>query len=332
MEPWQIALIIIGVVLFLLLGGVVFSICFTMPIAERLYQTQWVRQNEEKFKRGCSDASFDYHLDMFNQGMKYRDSVIEKIKNVEIISLGDKLVGEYYDFGFEKTIIIMPGRMETCLYGAYYVEPFYKSGYNVLCIDPRAHGLSEGKLLTLGKKEAIDAINWAKFLHDTFNIKKVALYGLCGGATASCLALANSMCPPYLNTFIADGMFYSFFRVYKRHIIDEKKPVYPVILEVMHLIKKRNNVNPYKCAPNKIIKTIKPELLVLSGENDKFAYSEEARIMCKSCLSIDKTFALIKNGRHSHLRYDNKNDYDEAVINFLKSHWWKETYGKDITS
>ncbi len=320
MEIWQIVLLIVVIILFLLIGGIVFSVCYTLPIAEKLYKSQWTRQDETKFIRGCSDTSFDYHLDMFNQGMKYRESVKDKIKEVEITSLGIKLVGEYYDFGFDKAIIIIPGRTETCLYGAYYVEPMMLGGYNVLCIDPRAHGLSEGKLLTLGKDESIDAIEWAKFLHEKCNVKKVALYGLCGGATASCLAFANPNCPNYLNTFIADGMFYSFFRVYKRHIQDEKKPVYPVISEIMHKIKKYNNVNPYKCAPNKIIKTISPNLLVISGNQDKFALADEARMMCESCPTKDKTFTLIKNARHSHLRYDNKKDYDEAIIKFLRSH------------
>lgn len=318
--PILILIIVLSVLLFLLIGGAIVSVFVTLPIAEKLYQTQWVRQSDEKFQRGCSDASFDYHLDMFNQGMRFREKCLKNIKEVTIHSEGLKLAGEYYDFGFKKAIIVLPGRMETAYYGAFYAEPFIKAGYNVLCIDPRAHGLSEGDKITLGFKEAVDAIEWAKYLHDEFGIERVALYGLCGGATAGCIALTSDNCPEYINVFIADGMFYSFKKVYARHIIDEKKPVYPIIWEIMHKIKKGNGINPSEAAPNKLIKMINCSLLVLTGEKDIFAISKEAYKMVETCPSKDKNIVLIKNARHSHLRYDNKVDYDKAVIGFLSAH------------
>lgn len=319
MEVWQIVLLIIGVLLFLIIGGLIFSIIYTNPIAERLFKSQWVR-GKNAFQRGCSDVTFDYHLDMYNIGYKYREDNLKFISDVEIESLNTKLVGEYYDFGFKKAIILLPGRLETCYYGAFYVEPFRQGGYNVLCIDPRAHGLSGGERLTLGFDEAIDAINWARFLHDKKGIERICLYGLCGGATASCLALLNIECPDYVNTFIADGMFYSFYRVYRRHIKDEKKPVFPVIFLLMHKIKKYNRVNPYKAAPNKMMKKLKCSILFLSGTKDKFAYCKDARKMFDKCSSFDKQLVYIENGRHSHLRYDNKTAYDKAVVEFLKAH------------
>lgn len=311
--------IIVGAVLFLLIGGAVASVFITYPIAKKLFNKQWVRSSDSKFERGCSDSSVDYHLDMFNKGMEFRNANLDKIKEVSISSMGLKLYGEYYDFGFKKAIILLPGRTETAYYGAFYAPTFIKGGYNVLCIDPRAHGLSEGYALTLGFEEAKDAINWAKFLHQEFGVKHVGLYGLCGGATCACLALTSKECPTYIDSFIADGMFYSFFRVYKRHIVDEKHPVYPVILEVMHLIKKINKVNPYKAKPYNLIKDIHVPTLILSGELDKFAIPKEGKLLFERCPAKTKQFHIIKNARHSHLRYDNTEAYENYVVSFLKS-------------
>jgi len=318
MGPLEITLIVLGVVLFLLISGGIFTVFYTSKIARKLYRLQWTRDSEAKFKRGCSDKGFDYHLDMFNKGMKYHDSKLANITEHEIKSMGLKLVAEYYDFGFDKAVIILPGRMETCYYGAFYAPAFEKAGYNVLSPDPRAHGLSEGDKITLGKYESIDAIEWAKYLHDKLGVKEVCLYGICGGATAACIASNNKDCPEYVNSFVLDGMFYSFFRVYKRHIKDEKKPVYPVIWEVMHYIKKYNDAEPYKAAPHKLIKNMHQRVLILSGSKDIFAISKEAKKMYDLCPSKDKHFALIENGRHSHLRYDNEEQYDSAIYNFLK--------------
>ena len=329
MPGWAIALIIVGgVILLILLAVVLPMVLITMPIAEKLYKLQWTR-GEHAFERGCSDASFDYHLDMFNKGMEWRENNLKFKKDVEVISDNTKLVGEYFDFGFKKAIILMPGRTETCYYACFYAPTFKEAGYNVLTIDPRAHGLSEGKILTLGKLEGLDLIEWSKLLHNKFGIETVVLYGLCGGGTASCVAFNNPNCPDYIKGFISDGMFYSFFNVYRRHIIDEKHPVYPVIWEVLGKIKHRNGVNPYKTTPKNLIQNVKVPTLFLTGEKDKFAVPEEAYKLYELSGSNNKQIHLIKNARHSHLRYDNLEDYDKAVIPFLKSIDWKERYEKD---
>lgn len=319
MEAWAIALIVVGgVILLLLLGVVLPMLLITLPIAEKLYKLQWTR-GEHAFERGCSDASFDYHLDMFNQGMKWREENLQYKTDVEVTSLDTKLAGEYFDFGFKKSVILMPGRTETCYYACYYAETFKKAGFNILTIDPRAHGLSEGKLLTLGKLEGIDLLEWSKLLHDRFGVDSIVLYGLCGGGTASCVALTNENCPEYIKGFISDGMFYSFFNVYRRHIIDEKHPVYPVIWEVLGKIKHRNGVNPYKVTPKNLIDKVKVPTLFLTGELDKFAVPSEATKLYNLSGAKYKNLVLIKNARHSHLRYDNTVDYENAVIPFLES-------------
>ncbi len=316
---WALILIIVGaVILGLLLLVILPMLLVTLPIAEKLYRMQWTR-GEHAFERGCSDASFDYHLDMFNQGMKWREEHLKNKVDVEVISEGIKLVGEYFDFGFKKAVILMPGRTETCYYACYYAPTFVEAGYNVLTIDPRAHGLSEGKILTLGKLEGLDLLRWSELLHDKFGIETVVLYGLCGGGTASCVALINKDCPNYIKGFISDGMFYSFFNVYRRHIIDEKHPVYPVIWEVLGKIKHRNGVNPYKTTPKNLIDKVKVPTLFLTGELDKFAVPFEANKLYELCGAKQKEIHLIKNARHSHLRYDNLEDYNKVVIPFLKT-------------
>lgn len=316
---WALILIIVGSVIFgIFLLGILPMLLVTLPIAEKLYRMQWTR-GEHAFERGCSDASFDYHLDMFNQGMEWREKHLKNKVDVEVTSEGIKLVGEYFDFGFKKAVILMPGRTETCYYACYYAQTYVDAGYNVLTIDPRAHGLSEGKILTLGKLEGLDLLRWSKLLHDKFGIETVVLYGLCGGGTASCVALTNKDCPSYIKGFISDGMFYSFFNVYRRHIIDEKHPVYPVIWEVLGKIKHRNGVNPYKVTPKYLVDKVTVPTLFLTGELDKFAVPFEANKLYELCGAKQKEIHLIKNARHSHLRYDNLEDYNKVVIPFLKS-------------
>lgn len=312
-----LVVVLVCVFLVLLISGALFTYFYTNKIAKRLYLNQWTRHGDYSFKRECSDPSVDYHLDMFNKGLEIRKENLKYIKEVDIYADNLHLFGEYYDFGFDKATIVLPGRMETAYYGAFYVPAFKNAGYNVLCIDPRAHGLSDGEYISLGKHEAIDTILWAKLLHNKYFIKHINLFGICGGATCACYVFTNQYKPPYIDSFISDGMFYSFYEMYKQHIKDEKKPVFPVLQEVFHFIKKNNGVNPYEAAPKKMIKHIDVPLLMISGKLDKFALPKYAQKLFELSASKNKQIVYIENARHSHVRYDNQLDYDKAIYSFL---------------
>lgn len=320
-EPLKITLIVVGAIVGFFLIVVLPMLLATMPIAKKLYKKDWVRSEEgTQFPRGCSAPEIDWHLDMFNQGMKWREENLEFMKEVQITSLGDKLYGEYFDFGFEKTIILLPGRAETCWYATYYGEPFKKAGYNLLSIDPRAHGLSEGDLITFGVYEAKDTLEWAKFLHDECGVKHICLYGLCGGGTSACLALTDKDCPSYIDLFMNDGMPYSFLRVFKLRTKHGGHPTFPVTQEFAFLMKKNAGVNAYKLNNAKLVKKIKIPTLCMGGTLDFSAPPGDLKKIYDNSAAEDKEVHVFDNCRHSHLRYDSKEEYDNLVIDFLKRH------------
>ncbi len=300
--------------------GIWIMMILTRKVAKKLFFSQWARNDRQRFERACSNPNVDYHLDMYNQGLAWRDENKEFIQKVHIVNEGLNLYGEFYDFGFKKTAIIIPGRSETCYYGAYYGEVFKRNGYNLFTFDPRSHGISDGKYNTLGIKESSDIIAWSKLLHDKYHSEHILLYGICGGATCACFTLTNQSCPPYIDRFISDGMFYSFFETYRQHIKERKKPVYPVIWHFFDYFKKIAKVDPYSAAPYKMIKDIHVPLMIISGEKDVYALPKYAKKLYMLSGSTDKRLAIIKNARHSHVRYDNKIDYDYEVSTFLKNH------------
>jgi hypothetical protein len=56
---------------------------------------------------------------------------------------------------------------------------------NVILVDERAHGLSEGHTLTYGKKEQYDVLSWVDYLKKEFGEDiKITLIGISMGATA----------------------------------------------------------------------------------------------------------------------------------------------------
>ena len=300
--------------------GILIMMLTTRKVAKKLFFEQWMRSDRRQFERKCSNESLDYHLDMYNQGLAWREKNKKHINKVKVRSDNLNLYGEFYDFGNKKSVIIIPGRSEACYYGCYYAEVFQKNHYNVLCIDPRGHGISEGKYFTLGINECRDIIEWANLLHEEFNQEEITLYGICGGATCALFTLTNENCPKYINKLITDGMFYSFFETYRQHIKDRKKPVYPVIWHFFDYFKRIAKVDPYSAAPYKMIDKIDVPLLIISGEKDVFALPKYAKKLYQKATTKDKTIAIIKDARHSHVRYDNKYEFDYVVTNFLNAH------------
>ena len=60
-------------------------------------------------------------------------------KDVHIVNEGFNLYGEYFDLGFDRAVIIVPGRMESLLYSYYFARPYQEKGFNVFVFDQRVY-------------------------------------------------------------------------------------------------------------------------------------------------------------------------------------------------
>lgn len=79
--------------------------------------------------------------------------------------------------------------------------------HNVLLIDERAHGRSEGRTITFGIQERLDVLDWVHYAVDRFGSDlKILLYGVSmGGATV--LMASDLALPPNVKGIIADCPF-----------------------------------------------------------------------------------------------------------------------------
>ena len=158
MAPWLISLIIIGSIL---LFGILFFIIPCLFISNHVYKKQLVRKNKDMWGRFCSAPDNEEQVRMYSIGEEWFNQNKEYAKDLELTSY-DKLhlVGQYFDFGYKKCAIIHQGRTESLIYCYYFAKPYQDAGYNILVIDPRAHGYSDGKASTVGIKEHKDLLLW----------------------------------------------------------------------------------------------------------------------------------------------------------------------------
>lgn len=77
-------------------------------------------------------------------------------------------------------------------------------GFNVLLVDQRAHGESEGKYLTFGVNERFDCLSWANYATERFGRDvKIYLYGISMGAATVLMASALPL-PDSVSGIVAD--------------------------------------------------------------------------------------------------------------------------------
>ncbi len=308
-----LTLVLSSLAAFLVFSGI-FIIILTGYI---IFKVLLVRTKPEKWGHECSMPNDPEISSIFNTGAKWREEHSNVRKDIYIKNDGFKLYGEYFDFGYDRAVIIIAGRMECCIYSCYFAEPYRKSGYNILVIDGRAHGFSEGKYNSIGQKEYRDLIAWGKMLHDDMGVKNIYLHGVCIGASTSLFAITDESCPDYFSGITVEGMYVNFYESTKNHMKKDKRPVFPFIYIVMFFIRIFTGVHPMKDGPYKRISKLKKPILFLHGKQDVYSLPEKAEELYASCNS-EKQLVWFDEGGHSRLRINNTEKYDAAITEFFE--------------
>ncbi len=312
--------IIIGVCV-LLIGGLIAMIAVTMPVADMVYRTHFMRPDNPKagWTRGeCSFPDNEENMEMHRRGMAWADENKGAIREVEIENDGLKLRGQYFDFGFDKAAIFLAGRAEPCTYSYYFAMPYKGYGYNVLVIDNRSCGLSEGIYSYAGMKEYEDVQKWIELLHNELGNRKVLIHGICNGSAMGLRAVTHEGCPDCIEGLIVDGIYTTFYETLRTHFIDLKKPVFPVCYEVVYKVWKLTGKNVMKEGPVKDLAVYTGPLLMIHGRQDVFSLPKKAEQLYELAASKNKKLVWFDEGMHSHLKIRAQDRYDEVVGEFLK--------------
>ncbi len=97
---------------------------------------------------------------------------------------GLKLKGHFFDFGKKKTAILVHGYSNDWREMANYAKIFAKFDFNILIVEQRAHGKSQGLIITMGIEEGRDLICWARCLKEEKRQSQIILFGVSMGGTS----------------------------------------------------------------------------------------------------------------------------------------------------
>lgn len=159
-----------------------------------------------------------------------------------------------------------------------------QGGFNVLLVDQRAHGKSEGQTITMGVKERRDCLDWIRYANERFGRIPLFLYGLSmGGATV--LMAADLDLPDNLLGIAADCPYSSprdiVLRVAKE---DMHIPAF-LALPFLHLGSRLfGHFSLNEASAKEAVRHAKVPILLIHGEADRFVPCEMSREIAASAV------------------------------------------------
>ena len=314
----QVVVIILIVVGTLLLSGLIVSTILTFIIAYKVYSKTLMRDKNTNWSREqCSEPGNPALETMWKRGLEWAKPEKTFVKELTITSNdGLKLVGEWFDYGFDKTVIILPGRRETLVYSYYYAQPYKECGVNVLVIDQRAHGLSEGTYSTCGIKEAEDVKLWLTYLHDELKQKALYIHGVCVGTCVASMVVA-SFKKDYLKAAILDSAFITYKEIYKNHYIESGHALFPVYYQIWFWFKHFTHCSIDTARTIDYMPNFDIPVLFIWGTKDVYCLPEKSQEIFDRCASKHKEINWFEGALHSRVRLSNEERYDGLVKDFL---------------
>ena len=191
---------------------------------------------------------------------------------------------------------------------------FKKRGYNILLIDFRAHGLSEGKKSSFGFKESDEAEKAFQFAQQKGN-KTIIVYGSSLGAAVAIKAAAEKKIAPA--AIIADMPFASLQDHLKARARVLGFPSQPFAFLVTLWIGIENGYNGFSYQVDESAKKINCPVLLQWGDKDMYVTKEEISSIYNNLETKEKKLAVYPNANHESLLQYDPISWQKEVNEFL---------------
>lgn len=249
------------------------------------------------------------------------DQVLEvPYESVEVLSYdGLRLRGRYYHLtdGAPLILFFHGYRCSSLRDGNGIFLYTRKLGYNVLLVDQRAHGNSEGKTITFGIKERFDCKKWVEYVVERFGIEqKVYLSGLSMGA-ATVLMASDVGLPENVIGILADCPYSSpkeILCTVMRKLGFPAKPTYYLAKLSAKLI---GRFDVEETSALEAVKRSQIPTLIIHGDSDDFVPCS----MSMDCQMVGEDHVellLIKGAGHGMSHCVDTPSYEKAVLAFFE--------------
>ena len=313
-------------------------------IAEYFFQRTMVRQNA-KVERTKEMSGTDWARYM-PKIAKWKEWMLEQPHEDVYIRSGDglKLHGTYFtrpepdsggrqdgqENGAEeagegkktpaKVVICFHGYTSEGVSGFIGLSNYYlPRGYEMLLVDQRAHGASEGRYIGFGCLDRRDALCWIRYVEERRGRDaQILLHGTSmGGATV--LMASGLNLPSSVKGIISDCAFTSAWDVFTHVLRNEYHlPARPIMEAADRLVKARAGYGLRECSAAQEVKKARVPILFIHGDADTFVPCWMCETIYDNCASR-KEKLIVHGAGHCESHYMATEEVEEKLTEFLDS-------------
>lgn len=197
-----------------LVGFIIFVSLFVFFVLTSIFRYDMIIKKNSYMQKIITSVMYkDLHTYNINFSWWTKQSYsIIKTKSKD----GLTLVGYYIknEQKTNKTALLIHGYGSNAFELQSYCEMFLSFGYNVLAVDNRGHGKSEGKIISMGYYEKQDIGEWVKFLIRQNNDVQIVVFGISMGGASVCLYSGEKK-PKNVKAIVSDCAYSNAYEVVK---------------------------------------------------------------------------------------------------------------------
>ena len=302
-----IVILLVLTILYFVVGNYFYEIALN-PKSSKTFVLGEVEESEQQkesriqTENWLDEISNDVYITTSNNGkLKLHAYEIINEKNTDIWSI---VIHGYCSQGKDMT---------------YYAKQYYNKGYNVLILDLRGHGKSEGDYIGMGWHDRLDIIDWTNYLINKNPNSKIILHGVSMGAATAMMATGENL-PNNIKVAIEDCGYSSIWDEFKMQLkVLFNLPEFPVLNAASAVCKIRAGYMLEEGSAVEQVRKSKTPTLFIHGDLDSFVPFEMLDIVYQAA-SCEKEKLVIKGAAHAEASSVNPNLYWETIDEFIEKY------------
>ncbi|MCQ2555465.1 MAG: alpha/beta hydrolase [Clostridia bacterium] len=259
--------------------------------------------------------------DVFDESGMPEGSILRESENVFMMSEDGLLLHAYFTPALNhKYAICVHGNGRNLTHMTDRAMGFVNMGYNVLSIELRAYGQSEGENFGAGYPDRRDLVCWCKWISEKDPDAEIVIYGVSMGGATVMMASGERDIPSNVKCAVEDCGYTSFFDQLAYMFKGKNIPPFPVLNTVDALCKKRLGFSLRENTSVQQLKKATLPMLFIHGEKDTFVPFYMLDEEFNACASSEKEKFVVPESGHGESHLVNPELYWGTISEFVNKY------------